>query len=192
MFAFDHGAAATPTHNRVDEALPERGTLLDVGSGEGAASLPMAARASGIVAVDESEMMLKRFAEAAERAGAVHAEVLGEWPGVSASVAAADVVVCANVVYNIAGIVSFVTALVNHAQHRVVVEASARHPLTATAPLWNRFHPAAPRPDGPSVDDLVAVLARWASAVRPSSSSVTALPGARVRSSSPSFAAACV
>jgi hypothetical protein len=27
------------------------------------------------------------------------------------------------------------------------------------APLWNRLHPAAPRPDGPSVDDLVAVLA---------------------------------
>jgi Methyltransferase domain len=192
MFAFDHGAAATPTHNRVDEALPERGTLLDVGSGEGAASLPMAARASGIVAVDESEMMLKRFAEAAERAGAVHAEVLGEWPGVSASVAAADVVVCANVVYNIAGIVSFVTALVNHAQHRVVVEASARHPLTATAPLWNRFHP---RHHGRTVPVSMIwspCLPRWASAVRPSSSSVTALPGARVRSSSPSFAAACV
>jgi hypothetical protein len=44
-------------------------------------------------------------------------------------------------------------------QNRVVVEASARHPLTAMAPLWNRLHPAAPRPAGPSVDDLVAVLA---------------------------------
>ena len=48
----------TPTHQRVAEALPVGGTLLDVGCGAGAASLPVAPPAGRIVAVDEDANML--------------------------------------------------------------------------------------------------------------------------------------
>ncbi len=158
LFDFDSEAVRTPTHTRVSEALPTGGSLLDVGAGGGAASLPVAERASQVVAVDESEAMLERFAQAAERVGVAHIEVVGEWPEVALAVEPADVVVCANVVYNVADLGPFLAALTDHARLRVVVEASERHPLTATAPLWNRFHPDAPRPDGPLLDDLRAVL----------------------------------
>lgn len=159
LFAFDDAGPTTPTHARVLEALPQGGTLLDVGAGGGGASLPAAGRAVKIVAVDQSEAMLAGFAEAAERAGVAHGEVVGGWPDVACEVEVADVVVCANVVYNVADLVPFLTALGEHARCRVVVEASQRHPLTATAPLWDRFHPTAPRPQGPRLEDLLAVLA---------------------------------
>ncbi len=158
LFDYERGSAPTPTHSRVSEALPAGGSLLDVGAGGGAASLPMAERASHIVAVDESTAMLERFAQAAGRLGVAHVEVVGEWPEVALAVEPADVVVCANVVYNVPDLGPFLKALTDHARLRVVVEASARHPLTATAPLWNRFHPDAPRPAGPRIDDLLAVL----------------------------------
>ena len=47
--------------------------------------------------------MLVGFAAAFERAGVTHREVLGRWPDVAADVAAADVVVCHHVVYNVGG-----------------------------------------------------------------------------------------
>lgn len=159
LFAYDPTAPATPTHARVLDALPQGGTLLDIGAGGGGASLPAAGRAGRIIAVDQSEAMLQGFAEAAERAGVAHTEVVGDWPEVASQVEVADVVVCANVVYNVPDLVPFLSALSDHARHRVVVEASERHPLTATAPLWDRFHPRAPRPQGPGLDDLLTVLA---------------------------------
>ncbi|MHB8718419.1 MAG: class I SAM-dependent methyltransferase [Candidatus Dormibacteria bacterium] len=166
LFAADGSAPRTPTHLRVLEALPEGGSVLDVGSGGGAASLPAASRAGRIVAVDESEAMLTSFAAAAEAAGVEHREVTGVWPDVAAAAETADVVVCANVVYNVADLVPFIAALHGHAGRRVVLEASVRHPLTALVPLWNRVHPSAPRPDGPGLDDLLALLAEMGIAAR--------------------------
>ena len=64
---------------RALEALPEGGTVLDVGVGGGAASLPLASTASRITGVDVSEEMLGAFREAA---GALEVRaVLGAWPG---------------------------------------------------------------------------------------------------------------
>ena len=48
----------TPTHQLVAEALPNGGTLLDVGCGAGAASLPVAPPAGRVVAVDQDPQML--------------------------------------------------------------------------------------------------------------------------------------
>jgi SAM-dependent methyltransferase len=158
LFCYDSQAAATPTHARVREALPVRGSILDVGAGGGRASLPSAGQAGQIVAVDESEAMLQVFAAAATHARITHREVLGRWPDVATAVEPADVVVCANVVYNVWDIVPFIEALADHAKRRVVIEMTATHPLTGTAPLWNHFHPEAPRPSGPDVDHLIAVL----------------------------------
>src|SRR5688500_8082804 len=53
----------TPTTDVAAEALPESGTVLDIGCGVGAASLPLVDRASLIVGVDESAEMLDAFRE---------------------------------------------------------------------------------------------------------------------------------
>ena len=53
---------STPSRRRATEAVPMDGSVLDVGAGGGAASLPLAPPARVLVAVDESQPMLDVFA----------------------------------------------------------------------------------------------------------------------------------
>jgi SAM-dependent methyltransferase len=147
----------TPSRRRALEALPEGGTVLDVGSGGGAASLALAPPAARIVAVDESADMLAALAAAADERGVAHAEHVGRWPDVAPTVPPADVVVCHHVFYNVPDLAAFARALGDHARRRVVAELTATHPLTPQAPLWRHFH-GIDRPEGPTAELAVAVL----------------------------------
>src|SRR5436190_22736307 len=49
---------ATPSQRRALEALPEGGSVLDIGAGGGAASLPLCPPAAAVTAVDQSAEML--------------------------------------------------------------------------------------------------------------------------------------
>lgn len=147
----------TPSRLRALEALPEGGSVLDVGAGGGAASLPLCPPAAVVTAVDQSRQMLGRFADLAERQGIEHRQVEGLWPDVAGEVEAADVVVCNHVFYNVGDLVPFVTALTDHARSRVVVEITALHPQAVLNPLWQHFHGLA-RPTRPTADDALAVL----------------------------------
>jgi SAM-dependent methyltransferase len=148
---------ATPSRRRALEALPQGGSVLDVGVGAGGASLGLAPPAARIVGVDESEPMLTQFmAEAARRQVSAHT-VLGPWPEVSALAGTADLVVCHHVIYNVRDLVPFVRALSSAASERVVVEITAEHPMIRFNPLWLHFH-GLERPSGPTVDDAEAVL----------------------------------
>jgi SAM-dependent methyltransferase len=149
---------ATPSTLEAARHLPPRGSVLDVGAGGGAASLPLAARAGRLVAVDDSPAMVAAFLAAAEAAGVPAEGVEGRWPEVAGRVGAADVVVCHHVLYNVADLAPFATALTGHARRRVVVELTGRHPLAGLRPLWRRFHDLE-RPTGPSADDAAAALA---------------------------------
>jgi len=113
----------TPSRRRAVEAIPPGGTVLDVVAGAGAASLPLAPPAGRLVAVDESQSML--------------------------DACAADVVVCHHVVYNVADLVPFLTALDRHARRRVVLELTSRHPQSDLNPLWAAIH-GIERPGGPT------------------------------------------
>lgn len=144
-------------HEVAREALADGGTVLDVGCGGGAASIPLAPPASGLIGVDSSAPMLEAYRQAAAEAGVPHTEIEGGWPEAAALVGRADVVVCRNVAYNIAPIVPFVTALTDHANRRVVVELNETHPSVPLAPLWRRFWDL-PRPDGPGAELFVQVL----------------------------------
>ena len=146
----------TPTHQRVLEALPAQGTLLDVGAGAGAASLPLASRAGLIVAVDQSQEMLDRMAELARGRVRLQA-VKGVWPEAAARVRPADVVVCANVAYNVPELGAFVQALTARARRRVVLELTTRHPQEPLNWLWERFW-RLPRPVRPTAEDAAAVV----------------------------------
>ncbi len=147
----------TPTTRRALEALPQGGTVLDIGVGGGATSLPLAARAGSIVGVDQQPDMLEGFLANAASAGVEARAVTGAWPDVSAEVEPVDVVVAGHVFYNIPALEPFARAMDAHARVRVVVELSERHPLDWMRDLWLRFH-GLQRPDGPTVDDAVAVL----------------------------------
>ena len=148
---------ATPSNREAARFLPAGGTVLDVGAGGGAASLPLAGLAGQLVAVDESPAMVAAFLAAAEAAGVAAEGVEGRWPEVAGRVAPADVVVCHHVLYNVADLAPFADALTGHARRRVVAELTDRHPLVGLGPLWRRFHDLE-RPTGPGADDAVAAL----------------------------------
>jgi SAM-dependent methyltransferase len=150
-------ATDSALHRLARARLAAPGRVLDVGCGGGAASVPLAPKASILIGVDTSPEMLAAFARAATEAGVGHQEVRGDWPGVAAEAPVADVVVCRNVVYNVADIAPFVAALSAHATRRVVVELTDRHPSVAFAPLWREFW-GLDRPDGPSADLFAEVL----------------------------------
>jgi SAM-dependent methyltransferase len=151
-------APAGALHRIAQGGLGDGRTVLDVGCGGGAASIPLAPPARHLIGVDSSPEMLASFAAGAEAAGVTHREVPGEWPAAAFGVPPAEVVVCRNVVYNVADIAPFVTALSAHAIHAVVVELTEFHPSVALAPLWQQFWNL-PRPDGPSAALFIDVIA---------------------------------
>jgi SAM-dependent methyltransferase len=150
-------APSGASYEREWEALDPAGTVLDVGSGAGAACLPLAPRATTVTAVDGDEGMLGLLSKRAEAAGLDLRTVAGRWPDVAARVPAADLVTCHHVIYNVPDLEPFLAALHNHARRRVVIESTTVHPLTSLSPLWLRFH-GLTRPAGPTSADLLAIL----------------------------------
>lgn len=147
----------SPSYTQAMAALPNDGTVIDVGAAGGAASLPLAPRMTRLTAIDTHEPLLADLTRRAAPLGIELSTVHGCWPDVAAQVPAADVVVCHHVVYNVTDLVPFITALTAHARRRVVVEITARHPLTALNPYWREFHDLQ-RPTGPTADRVVDLL----------------------------------
>jgi SAM-dependent methyltransferase len=144
------------SYARAVEALDPPGSVLDVGAGAGAASLPLAAAGAvtDLVAVDTNADMLEALRD---RARVPVRTIEGRWPDVAGSTPVADVVVCHHVFYNVPDLADFALALTAHARRRVVVELGERHPLVVLNPLWTLFH-GLDRPTGPTAADAVAVL----------------------------------
>jgi SAM-dependent methyltransferase len=144
------------SYQRAWAALDPPGTVLDVGSGPGAACLPLIQRTSALTAVDAEEDMLALLAERATARGVTATLVTGRWPQVAPMVPAADVVTCHHVLYNVPQIDQFLIALTEHARRLVVIEITATHPLTSLNPLWLRFH-GLRRPDRPTAADVLDI-----------------------------------
>ena len=146
------------SYDRAVEALPDGGSVLDVGAGAGAASLALASRAARLTAVDPNGSLLDMFVSLASDRSVDVDTVVGAWPECADQVGPADVVVCHHVLYNVADLAPFVIALSAYARNRVVVEMSARHPMTPWNPLWQRFH-GLDRPRTPTATDAVEAIA---------------------------------
>src|SRR5215471_14547711 len=151
-------APAGPSFERAWEALDPVGSVLDVGSGAGAACLPLAPRTTALTAVDADEEMLGLLAGRAGEAGLAARTVHGRWPDVAGQTGPADVVTCHHVVFNVPDLGPFLDALTGHARRRVVVETAAAHPLISLNALWLRFH-GLKRPEGPTAADTIGILA---------------------------------
>ncbi len=156
MFTVTGEVPDSPSHARARDALPEGGSVLDVGCGGGRASLALVPRAGLVTGIDTSERMLAQYTVAADARGVAHAEILGAWPDSVDGVPAADVVVCHHVVYNVADLPPFLLALGDRAVHRVVLELPLTHPLTHMNALWEHFW-GLQRPASPTADDCLAV-----------------------------------
>lgn len=149
--------AGTPSAPHALAALPEGGSVLDVGCGAGAASLPLLGRAGSVTGVDSSPEMLSAFVAKVSRPGVTAAALNGQWPADAAEAGVADVVVCHHVAYNVPDLAGLATALTGHARHRVVLELTDRHPMTELRGAWRALWDL-DRPSGPTADDAVAVL----------------------------------
>jgi len=145
------------SYRRAAEALPPGGTILDIGAGAGAASLPHLAHAASLVAVDADATLLAELVRQAGPAVTRVRTVIGRWPDVAADVGAADVVVCHHVLYNVPDLEPFVAALAAHARRRVVIEITPAHPLTRLNPLWERIH-GLRRPTRPTWTDAAETI----------------------------------
>jgi Methyltransferase domain len=137
------------------EALPEGGAVLDVGVGAGAASLRLPA--GHLIGVDPAAELLEAFTARAARRSIRSTAIQGTWPDVESRTPTADIAVCHHVVYNVADLAGFATALTAHAERRVVIELTAVHPMTWLAPCWDALH-GLRQPDRPTADDAVALL----------------------------------
>jgi SAM-dependent methyltransferase len=151
-----------PSRRAAAQALP--GSVLDVGAGAGAASLPLHRATTALLAVDSEPVMLDALrARARGLAGAGGrplpvTTVAGRWPEVAAATPEADVVVCHHVLYNVPDLSPFVGALRRHARRRVVLELTCEHPLSPLNPYW-RVLRGMQRPDRPTAEDALAALA---------------------------------
>lgn len=151
-------APGGPSYERAWEALAPAGSVLDIGSGAGAACLPLAPRITSLTAVDTDEGMLGLLTERARSAGLEPEAVPGRWPDIAAQVSPADVVTCHHVLFNVPDLQPFLAALSGHARRRVVIETAAAHPLISLNPLWLRFH-GLKRPEQPTASDVLDILA---------------------------------
>jgi SAM-dependent methyltransferase len=152
--------------------LPDGGTVLDVGSGAGTASLRL--HAGHAIGVDPNQEVLDAFVERAGQRGVRATAIRGGWPDVASDTPSADVVLSHHVVFNVADLAGFAAALSSHAHHRVVIELTQEHPMRWMTPYWRALH-GIEQPDRPSVGDAVAVLTelgfdvrqpRWTRAVQ--------------------------
>jgi SAM-dependent methyltransferase len=151
-------APSGPSFERAFAALEPPGSVLDVGSGAGAACLPLLPRCTELTAVDSEPDMLDLLAKRAAASEVPLRLVAGRWPDVAAQAGIADVVTCHHVTYNAPDIEPFIAALTAAARRIVVVEMTASHPLAMLNVLWLRFHGLV-RPERPTADDVLAILA---------------------------------
>ena len=147
----------TPSRIRARQALPEGGSVLDVGCGGGAAGLALVPPAGRVTGFDQSQDLLDLFTARAGELGIEFEAVQGSWPEDAASVGPADVVVTHHVAYNVPGLAEFATELTTHARNRVVMELTGDHPRAGVNDLWRHFW-GIDRPSGPTAEDAIAVL----------------------------------
>jgi SAM-dependent methyltransferase len=145
------------SHKRAREAMPNGGTVLDIGCGGGVASFAITPPAAHVIGVDEQQAMLDLYRANATKYGVTAETVLGQWPAVADHTPVANVVTVHHVVFNVGEIAPFLKELNSHARKRVVIEAPVAHPMSNMSDGWKHFWNLI-RPTVPHAGDLINVL----------------------------------
>ncbi len=133
-----HGTGETT--RVVRELLGASGTLLDVGAGTGRLSVPIAGEGFPVTAVEPDEAMAEGLAAEAKELGITVRRVAAMWPDAAGEAGPHDVVLCANVVYNVPDLPPFLKALHAAAVRGVVVELTPSHPWTHLTSYYRAVH----------------------------------------------------
>ena len=145
------------SHQRAREAMPDGGTILDIGCGGGIATFAITPPAKHVIGVDEQQAMLDLYEANARKHSVTSEAILGQWPAVAAQTPMADVVAVFHVAFNVGDIVPFLAELNSHARKRVVIEVPVIHPMSNMNEGWKHFWNVI-RPTVPVAGDLVDVL----------------------------------
>ena len=138
-------------------------TALDVGGGAGRMALPLALKCRHVSVVEPSDSMIAQLRESAAAAGIANISVAQSvWE--DAVVDAADIALCAHVLYGVADIEPFIRKLEAHANALVVVLAFVESPMNRISPFWAPVHGEA-RIDMPALPELLNAL--WDMGVYP-------------------------
>ena len=145
-----------PVVNLLGQWITPQTTVLDVGGGAGRYALPLALRCRHVTVVEPSPSMVGQLEEGARDAEISNVSaVRAGWE--ETEVEAADLVLCANVVYGIKEIVPFLSKLNAHAHDRVVSVAWMDAPPSIFSPLWRAVHQEE-RIELPALPELLPVL----------------------------------
>ena len=145
------------SHQRAREAMPEGGSVLDIGCGGGVGAFAVTPPATHVIGVDHQQEMLDLFTENARERGVTSETFLGMWPDLSDVTPIADVVTVHHVAFNVGDIVPFLKACNSHARKRVVLEVPINHPMSNMNEGWKHFWNVT-RPTVPHARDLIDVL----------------------------------
>jgi SAM-dependent methyltransferase len=130
-------------------------SVLEIGPGTGGFTIPVAARAGEVFAVDMSDAMLSVLRDAMRRYGAGNVTaVQGEWPDVA--VAQHDMVLAVNSLYRVVDVRACIERMTAAARRRVVVAWSIGHNPPV---LPSVVDPCGPRGYRPGVTYIHLLLA---------------------------------
>ncbi|ACU53555.1 Methyltransferase type 11 [Acidimicrobium ferrooxidans DSM 10331] len=167
MFLPDPDAPLSPSH-RATRALLERadeGSLLDVGSGAGAAFWPVVESARRVIALDEHAGMIEALLAEARRHPTVLVETrVGRLEELLPTMESVDVVTSHHVAYNVADLGLYLGELVRIAHVGMVLELTLHHPHYGSAAMFEALWGVA-RPSEPSAADVIEAL--WALGLEP-------------------------
>ena len=141
----------------IDESSRRPKDLLDVGSGAGGISLLVGSKLESIIAIDQSKEMLDELEVSAAELGLLErvTTLNSSWP--ASKPFAADIVLSANVLYNVPDISPFISALIDAANQSVVIEVTKNHPLSNVSPIFEHFHNIS-RPTTPTAHDVIEIV----------------------------------
>jgi len=157
LFRADPRRQDEPTLERLRSLVRPSDTVLDVGAGGGRYALPLALVAQEVIAVDPSEGMLRVLRESMAAFNIANTRVVGgRWPAIAPGLAA-DVVLIANVGYDVEEIGPFLDALEAAARRTCVAVLLEQAPPTEADRLWPAVHGVA-RAALPSLPEFLTLL----------------------------------
>ena len=139
QFKADPRRAGDPLVNRLLHEIAPHNTVIDVGAGGGRLALPLALRCRHVTAVEPSASMVAVLRQQISNYSIQNVSVVEAAWG-DAEVEAADIVLCAHVMYIVRDVEHFVRKLEAHARERVLVVLYEAPPQSQLYPLWKRIH----------------------------------------------------